>query len=99
MEDVSVRGLDSLIDGIASATNDFEFLGKTFTNVTNGIIADLARIALRRALVGTIGRILGIATATQPNAAVEAAFGTGDAGTAALNPSDGLTPASSILSK
>lgn len=99
MEDVSVRGLDSLIDGIASATTDFESLGKTFTNISNSIIADLARIALRRALVGTLGRILGIATATQPNAAVEAAFGTGTAGTVDLNPVDGLSPASSILSK
>ncbi|WP_112383355.1 tape measure protein [Sphingomonas carotinifaciens] len=80
MEDLSVKGLDGLIDGIATATTDFKSLGDTVTSVVNGMLADFARMALRKGLMNVLGKFMDGGSGA--SSAVTAAFGIGGAGSA-----------------
>lgn len=58
-EHVAADGLQSLNDGLADAITGSRSLGDVFKNVASQIIADLARIAIQKALTGAIGNALG----------------------------------------
>lgn len=51
IEAISVRGLESLNDGLVDAIMGVRSLGDVFKNVANQIIADLLRIAVQRAVI------------------------------------------------
>ena len=62
-ENIEVRGLDALNDGLTNAIMNSENLGDVFKNVASSIIADLIRIAIQQTIVnqlmGAIGGIFG----------------------------------------
>lgn len=58
--DIASDGLKSFEDGIVSAMMQTEKLGDVFKNVAKQIIADLIRIAVRKAIVGAISNVLGM---------------------------------------
>lgn len=57
-EAVAARGLDSLNDGIVDAITNAKSLGEAFHDVAQQIIADLARIAVRRGIVEPLANAL-----------------------------------------
>lgn len=57
-ENVAARGLDALNDGIVDAIMNSKSLGDVFKNVANSIIADLARIAVRRGITEPLANML-----------------------------------------
>ncbi|WP_260928221.1 phage tail tape measure C-terminal domain-containing protein [Novosphingobium sp. 9] len=59
MENIQVDSINGLVDGLASAAAGTQKLGDVFKNVAQQIIADLVRIQLQRAIVGTLGNVLG----------------------------------------
>lgn len=54
MQGVAANGIQSVTDGLADAITGARSLGDVFRGVANQIIADLIRIAVRRAVVGTL---------------------------------------------
>jgi lambda family phage tail tape measure protein len=60
-QNVAADGLQSLNDGLADAITGSRSLGDVFKSVANQIIADLARIAIQKAITGAIGNALGTA--------------------------------------
>ncbi len=58
-EAVAANGVGSLIDGLSSASFKVKELGATFKQIAKGILADLLRIQIQKALVGAIGNALG----------------------------------------
>ncbi|UIJ43728.1 hypothetical protein LZK98_11565 [Sphingomonas cannabina] len=59
LEGVRTDGIRGLIDGLAEAAAGTRSLGDVFKNVSQQIIADLARIALQKAITGALGNALG----------------------------------------
>lgn len=59
MENIQVNGIEGLTNGLANAVAGTEKLGDVFKNVAQQIIADLARIAIQKAIVGSLGNLLG----------------------------------------
>jgi hypothetical protein len=59
MEGIQVDGMQGLTDGLAGAIAGTQKLGQVFKNVAQSIIADLARIAIQKALAGAVGNLLG----------------------------------------
>jgi len=59
LEDIQVSTMESLTNGLAGAIAGTQKLGQVFKNVAQSIIADLARIAIQKALTGAIGNALG----------------------------------------
>lgn len=59
MENIQVDAIDGLTNGIAAAIAGTQKLGDVFKNVAQSIIADLIRIQIQKALVGTLGKVLG----------------------------------------
>lgn len=57
-EAVAARGLDSLNDGIVDAITNAKSLGEAFHDVAQQIIADLARIAVRRGIIEPLANML-----------------------------------------
>lgn len=57
-ENVAARGLDALNDGIVDAIMNSKSLGDVFKNVANSIIADLARIAVRRGITEPLANMI-----------------------------------------
>lgn len=58
VEQIGVRGLESLNDGLTEAIMGVRSLGDVFKNVANQIIADLLRIAVQRAIIAPIADAL-----------------------------------------
>lgn len=58
MESIEVEGMQGLTDGIAGAIAGTQKLGDVFKNVAQQIIADLVRIQLQKAIVGSLGNLL-----------------------------------------
>ncbi|WP_454887848.1 hypothetical protein [Sphingomonas oryzagri] len=58
MQTVAVDGLKSLDDGLMNVITRSKSLGAAFKGVANQIIADLARIALERAVIAPLGNLL-----------------------------------------
>jgi hypothetical protein len=59
MESIQVDALDGLTNSIAGAIAGTQKLGEVFKNVAQQIIADLIRIQLQKAIVGTLSKALG----------------------------------------
>lgn len=59
MEGIQVDAMQGLTDGLAGAISGTQKLGEVFKNVAQSIISDLARIAIQKAIVGSIGNALG----------------------------------------
>ncbi|KPH66903.1 phage tail tape measure C-terminal domain-containing protein [Novosphingobium sp. ST904] len=59
MENVQVDAMDGLVDGISKAISGTQKLGDVFKNVAQQIIADLVRIQLQKAIVGSLSNALG----------------------------------------
>jgi tape measure domain-containing protein len=55
LQGVAVDGLESLEDGLAGIVSGTESVGSAFKKMATSIIADLARIAIRKAIVSAIG--------------------------------------------
>lgn len=55
LERVQVDGIDGIINGLADAATGARSLGDVFKSVANQIVADLIRIQLQRALLGSGG--------------------------------------------
>jgi murein DD-endopeptidase MepM/ murein hydrolase activator NlpD len=60
LEGIAARGLDSIANGLVDAISGTRSLGDAFKNMANQIIADLARIAIQRAIVSALGSIFGV---------------------------------------
>lgn len=58
LEGVAVNGIERLNDGLAEAASHFLKLRGAAGDAISGIIADLARLALRRSLLSLLGRFL-----------------------------------------
>lgn len=58
LEAVAARGLDALASGIVDAITGAKSLGEAFHNVARQIIADLAEIAVRKAIVEPLANFL-----------------------------------------
>lgn len=59
METVQVNAMERLNDGLAGAIAGTQKLGSIFKSVAQSIISDLARIAIQKAIVGSLGKALG----------------------------------------
>jgi hypothetical protein len=59
MEGIQVNAMEGLTDGLAGAIAGTQKLGDVFKNVAAQIIADLIRIQIQKAIVGTLGNALG----------------------------------------
>lgn len=57
-ERIAANGLDALNDGIVDAIMNSKSLGDVFKNVANSIIADLARIAVRRGITEPLANMI-----------------------------------------
>lgn len=55
LEDVKVRGLESVEDGLTGLISGAESAGAAFKRMANGMIADLVRIAVQKLMVNAIG--------------------------------------------
>lgn len=55
LEGVKVRGLDALSDGLEDIVTGASSVGDAFKGMATSIIADLARIAIQKAILGAIG--------------------------------------------
>jgi len=55
LEGVKVRGLDALSDGLEDIITGTSSVGDAFKGMATSIIADLARIAIQKAILGAIG--------------------------------------------
>lgn len=55
LQGVAVDGLDNLESGLAAIVSGTENVGSAFKKMASSIIADLARIAIRKAIVSAIG--------------------------------------------
>lgn len=60
MEGIRVDGIDGMVEGLAAAAAGTQKLGDVFANVAQRIIADLVRIQLQKAILGTLGNALGL---------------------------------------
>lgn len=58
IDEIKIRGLDALNDGIVDAILNARSLGDVFKSVANQIIADLLRIAVQRAVIGPLADFL-----------------------------------------
>ena len=58
IDGIRIDGLDALNDGLADAMQGVRSLGEVFTNISNQIIADLLRIAVRKAIIGPLANML-----------------------------------------
>ena len=61
LEGVAVNGLQSVENGLLALIEGTESASNAFKKMAAGIIADLARIAIRKAIIGTVGKVLGFA--------------------------------------
>ena len=72
LQGVAVRGFQEMEDGLAGLIDGTESVGSAFKKMASGIIADLARIAIQKAILSFIpgvGGFLGLAaTSVQSNA-------------------------------
>ncbi|MFZ5745280.1 MAG: phage tail tape measure protein [Pseudomonadota bacterium] len=59
MQGVAANGIQAVSDGLADALTGARSLGDVFKSVANQIIADLIRIQIQKAIVGTLGNLLG----------------------------------------
>lgn len=59
MQGIQVNAMEGLTNGIAGAIEGTQKLGDVFKQVAQSIIADLIRIQLQKAIVGSLGNILG----------------------------------------
>lgn len=59
LQEVAADGLQSLEDGIVSAIEGTASLGEAFRNMSKQIIADLARIAIQKAIIAPIANFMG----------------------------------------
>ena len=81
MESIQVDGIQSLTDGLAGAVAGTQKLGDVFKNVAQQIIADLVKIQIQKAIVGTLGSALNLGglfggtTSLVSNSAVASAAG------------------------
>jgi tape measure domain-containing protein len=58
IEDIQIKGLESLNDGLVEAIMGAKSLGDVFKNVANQIIGDLLRIAVQKAIIGPLADAL-----------------------------------------
>lgn len=58
LQNVAAHGLQSLEDGLVSVIGHTKKLGDVFREVATSIIADLARIAIQRAIIGPLENVL-----------------------------------------
>lgn len=59
MESIQVDALDGITNGLAGAIAGTQKLGDVFKNISQQIIADLARIAIQKAITGGLTKVLG----------------------------------------
>ncbi len=59
IEAIAAGGVSDLVDGLSEAMVGARSLGDVFKQVAKGIIADLIRIQIQKAIVGAIGNALG----------------------------------------
>lgn len=62
---IKIQGLDALNDGLAAAITGTQKLGDVFKSVATGIIADLLRIELRKAIIAPLAKLLNIGASAQ----------------------------------
>lgn len=58
MDGIRIQGLESLNQGLVDAITGVKSLGDVFKNVANQIIADLLRIAIRKAIIAPLANAL-----------------------------------------
>jgi len=61
-DDVKMRGLDSLTDGLVDAIVNFRSLGDVAQSVLRQILADLIKLHIQQLIMGTLANALGLAT-------------------------------------
>jgi hypothetical protein len=60
LEAVATGGIASLVDGLTDAMSGARSLGDVFSSVTKGIIADLIKIQIQKAIVGALGKAMSL---------------------------------------
>ena len=60
IQSIKVNALDGLVQGLTDAATGAAKLGDVFKNVAKQIIADLIKIAIQKAIVGVLGKALGL---------------------------------------
>ncbi|PZR83600.1 MAG: hypothetical protein DI537_34710 [Stutzerimonas stutzeri] len=89
IEELEVRGLDSLTDGFADAITGAKSFGDVFKGVAKEIIADLIRIAIRQTIVNQLMGALGGISGGSGGGGLGSIFGFATGGyTGDGNPSD-----------
>lgn len=58
LENIAANGLSSLVDGLTDAITGAKSLGDVFSSIAKQIIADLIRIQIQKAVVGSLGNVL-----------------------------------------
>lgn len=58
IDGIKIDGLDALNDGLVEAVRGVKSLGEVFSNIADQIIADLLRIAIRRAIIAPLANAL-----------------------------------------
>lgn len=68
LQNVEVNGLQGLIDGLDEVIVGTKSIGEVFSNVAQQIIADLAAIALKKAILGPLAEALGLGSSVTGSA-------------------------------
>lgn len=67
IEGIRVDAIDGMVNGLAAAAAGTEKLGDVFSRVAQQIISDIVRIQLQKAIVGSLGKALGLGGSTSIN--------------------------------